>query len=52
MACCHKDLLVSQGELTIVQGVILKSLGLVIQSSMQLDILDRVHEGHLGKAMC
>ena len=41
-----------RGELTIVQGVLLKSSRLVIPSSMRLDILDRVHERHLGIAKC
>ena len=41
-----------RGELTIVQGVLLKSSRLVIPSSMRLDILDQVHEGHLGIAKC
>ena len=41
-----------RGQLTIVQGVLIKSSRLVIPSSMRLDILDRVHEGHLGIAKC
>ena len=41
-----------KGELTVVQGILLKSSRLVIPSPMRLDILDRVHEGHLGIVKC
>lgn len=41
-----------RGELTIVQGVLLKSARIVVPSSMRLDVLDKVHEGHLGIVKC
>ena len=41
-----------RGELTIVKGILLKSTRLVIPSTMRLEILDRVHEGHQGITKC
>ena len=41
-----------RGKLTIVKGILIKSTRLVIPSAMQLEILDRVHEGHQGITKC
>ena len=35
-----------RGELTIVEGILLKSTRLVMPSAMRLEILDRIHEGY------
>jgi hypothetical protein len=39
-------------DLTIVEGVILKRQRAVIPPSMRKDMLDRIHEGHLGSGKC
>lgn len=39
-------------ELTIVQGILMKSNRIVIPSSMKLEVLDRIHEGHQGIVKC
>ena len=40
------------GQLTIVQNVLLKSSRVVIPSSMHLEVLDKIHEGHQGITKC
>ena len=40
------------GELSVQQGLLLKRTGLVIPTTMCLDILDNLHEGHLGLTKC
>ena len=40
------------GELTVQQGLLLKGTRLVIQTTMRLDIVDKLHEGHLGITKC
>ena len=45
-------MLVNQGELTVVQNILLKGTRIVIPSSMRLEILEKIHEGHLGIAKC
>ena len=42
----------SRGELTVVQNILLKGTRIVIPSSMRLQILDKIHEGHQGIAKC
>ena len=42
----------TRGELTVVQSILLKGTRIVIPSSMQLEILDKIHEGHQGIAKC
>ena len=42
----------TRGELTVVQNILLKGTRIVIPSSMRLEILDKVHEGHQGIAKC
>ena len=39
-------------ELTIVQGILMKSNRIVIPSSLRLEVLDRIHEGHKGIVKC
>ena len=39
-------------ELSVVKGILLRGTKAVVQSSMQLDILKRVHAGHLGIGKC
>ena len=41
-----------RGELTVAQNILLKGSRLVIPSSMRLEILDKIHEGHQGIAKC
>ena len=41
----------SQGEISWVQGL-LKGCQIIIPSSMQLEILERIHEGHQGIVKC
>ena len=36
----------TRGELTVVQNILLKGITIVIPSSMRLEILDKIHEGH------
>ena len=42
----------TRGELTVVQNIILKGTRIVIPSSMRLEILDKIHEGHQGIVKC
>ena len=42
----------SRGELTVVQNILLKGTRIVIPSSMRLEILDKIHEGHQGIVKC
>ena len=42
----------SRGELTVVQNILLKGTRIVVPSSMQLEILDKIHEGHQGIVKC
>ena len=42
----------SRGELSVVQNILLKASRNVIPSSMRLEILDKIHEGHQGIAKC
>jgi len=42
----------SRGELTVVQNILLKGTRIVISSSMRLEILDKIHEGHQGIVKC
>ena len=41
-----------RNELTIQQGLLMKSNRLVIPMSMRLDVLDRIHEAHQGITKC
>ena len=40
------------GELSVQQGLLLKGTRLVISTTMRLDILDKLHKGHLGITKC
>ena len=40
------------GELSVQQGLLLKGTRLVIPTTLHLDILDKLHEGHLGITKC
>ena len=42
----------TRGEFTVVQDILLKGSRLVIPSSMRLEILDKIHEGHQGITKC
>ena len=42
----------TRGELTVVQNILLKGTRIVIPSSMRLEIVDKIHEGHQGIAKC
>ena len=42
----------TRGELTVVQNILLKGITIVIPSSMRLEILNKIHEGHQGIAKC
>ena len=42
----------SRGELYVVQNILLKASRIVIPSSMRHEILDKIHEGHLGVTKC
>ena len=42
----------SRGEISVVRGLLLKGSRLIIPSSMRLEILERIHEGHQGIAKC
>ena len=42
----------SRGELTVVQNILLKGTRIVIRSSMRLEILEKIHEGHQGIVKC
>ena len=39
-------------KLSVKQGMLLKGTGLIITTTMRLDILDKLHEGHLGITKC
>ena len=41
-----------RGELSAVQGILLKSSRIVIPSSLRLEILYKLHEGHQGITKC
>ena len=41
-----------RGEISVVKGVILKRSRILIPSSMRLDVLDKIHQGHLGITKC
>jgi hypothetical protein len=41
-----------RGELTVVQSLIMKGTRILIPSCMRLNILDKIHEGHLGITKC
>ena len=41
-----------QQDLTVAKGLILKGSQIVIPASMRRDMLDRLHEGHLGMDKC
>ena len=42
----------TRGELSVVQNILLKASSIVIPSSMRLEILDKIHEGHQGISKC
>ena len=42
----------NRGELSVVQNVLVKASRIVIPSSMRLEILDKIHEGHQGITKC
>ena len=42
----------SRGEISLVRGLLLKGSQLIIPSTMQLEILERIHEGHQGIVKC
>ena len=42
----------SRGEISQVQGLLLKGPRLIVPSSMRLEILDRIHDGHQGIVKC
>ncbi|XP_068675566.1 uncharacterized protein [Montipora foliosa] len=42
----------SRGELSVVQNILLKASRIVIPSSMRVEILDKIHEGHQRIAKC
>ncbi|CAB3997437.1 Hypothetical predicted protein, partial [Paramuricea clavata] len=41
-----------RGELTVVQSLIMKGTRILIPSCMRLNVLDKIHEGHLGITKC
>ena len=41
-----------RGEITNNQRVILKSMRILIPSSMRLEVLDKIHQGHQGITKC
>ena len=41
-----------RGEITVVQNILLDVSRIVIPSSMRLEILDKIHEGHQGITKC
>ena len=43
---------VERTNLTVVQNVLLKGSRIVIHSSMRLEVLDRIHEAHMGLNKC
>ena len=42
----------TRGELTVLQNILLKGTRIAIPSSMRLEILDKIHEGHQGIIKC
>ena len=42
----------SRGEISLVRGLLLKGSQLIFPSTMQLEILERIHEGHQGIVKC
>ena len=42
----------SRGEISFVRGLLLQSSQLIIPSTMQLEIFERIHEGHQGVVKC
>ena len=42
----------NRGQITVAQNVLLMRSGLVIPSSMRLEVLDKLHEGHQGISKC
>ena len=42
----------SRGELSVVQNILLKASRMVIPSSMRLEIMDKIYEGHQGITNC
>ena len=42
----------SRGEISFVRGLLLQSSQLIIPSTMQLEIVERIHEGHQGVVKC
>ena len=42
----------SRGELSVAQNILLKASRIIIPSSMRLEILDKIHEGHQGITKC
>ena len=41
-----------RGELTLIKGLMSKGSRLLIPSSMRMDVLDKLHQGHLGITKC
>ena len=41
-----------RGELTVVQKLVMKGMRILIPSNLQLDVLDKIHQGHLGITKC
>ena len=41
-----------RGEITEESGILLYGVRILVPSSLRLDILDRIHEGHLGVSKC
>ena len=39
-------------ELAVLNGVVLKGTRIVVPRSMRADMLERIHEGHLGTEKC
>ena len=41
-----------RGELTVVRNLIMKGMRILILSNLRLDVLDKIHQGHLGITKC
>ena len=41
-----------RGELTVVQNLIMKGMRILIPSNLRLEVLDKIHQGHLGITKC
>ena len=41
-----------RGKMTVVQGLIMKGTRILTPSHMRLDVLDKIHQGHLGISKC